>query len=179
MLERLHEALPFINTMLLFAAGFWIGSQRKRLDKVIDKLADRVTKVDQRLGAVQEIVEQPPAVVPNTGSPVSTVSWEKFRHDWKEARDRIEHVVDNITDGRVRGKYERTPRYSYADLISMLKADGFLSAGTAQSLSKLNEAYLKYRPAPHKLDAESYEALRNEYLVASRKLPIVPRGNED
>ena len=174
MLEFIQGVLPFINTFLLFAAGFWIGAQRKALDRIIDKLADRLTKVDQRLGAVQEIVEQPPPAIVNTAAPGSITSWEKFRHDWKEARDRIEYLIDGIADGRVRKKYERIPRYSYADVIGMLKSDGFLPNGTAQSLLKLNEAYLKFRPSPQKLDAATYDQVRNEYLVASKKLPLIP-----
>ena len=122
---------------------------RSRLKTVVDDLGEKVDqlgkrveelgqKLEQRIEAVEESVQQPPAGTP----PDVAANWEEIRELWRDARKRMELVIDGISDGRVRRKYSNLPRYSYAKIISELREDGLIGADVARALDIMNERFL-------------------------------------
>ena len=154
------EALMF--AFVLFA----LRHSRLKLKAVVDELGQ---KLEQRIEAVEESVQQPPAGTP----PDVAANWEKIRELWRDARKRMELAIDGISDGRVRRKYSNLSRYSYTKIVNELRQDRVINADAARALDIMNETFLSLRRA-RAATAEEASEFEELYQRADKALPKLP-----
>ena len=117
---------------------FFLERKVKRLEERIKALKEAATKFEESLEkeAIQPVAPGAPAVTPPTRN-----NWEDIRSHWRVVRDRLEELITEI-DGRRQRTYDNTSRYSYKDVIDMLRDDKKINAHTATFLHSMNQSFL-------------------------------------
>jgi hypothetical protein len=73
-------------------------------------------------------------------------NWLALRDFWRRNTQRLEYVIDQISDGRTKVAYDRLPRTNYDRIINRLQGQKFISAAAANASRSLNELFYKFRP---------------------------------
>ena len=73
-------------------------------------------------------------------------NWEKLRTHWRRNTKRLEHVIDQIKDGRTKLSFDRLPRTSYERIINKLQGRGLISVPAANASRDLNDLFNRFRP---------------------------------
>jgi hypothetical protein len=141
-----------------------LRGSRLKLKAVVDELGE---KLKQRIDAVQEAVDQPPAPAPAGADPDS---WERIRELWRDARMRIELMVEAISDRLERRKYNSLSRYTYDGMVIALRKDKLISPEAADALATMNDRFLSLRRA-RAATAEDAKQFAVLYEKASPELP--------
>ncbi len=87
--------------------------------------------------------------------------WEDIRRIWTEAREALEKIIDNISDGRTRRRYNGITRYSYAEIAKTLRHDGLISEEAAEAVQRMNETFLIYRRRSRPVTQEILQQFKN------------------
>jgi len=134
-------------------------------------LTERVEGLKVQLAALQvETISQrtaeppPPADLsasPQASDPmaerndeVEERNWEALREYWRRNTRRLEYIIDQIPDGRVRGAFDRLPRTNYVRIIHKLQGQERISAAVAEASKKLIDEFNRYRPRSRSIPDE-------------------------
>lgn len=141
-------------------------NQLMEVEPVIRALGEQVSLLDEKVEAARKQVaelqveasstrtEASEGEVPRAAGlvevrPVNEAedqNWLKLRDTWKWNTLRLEHVIDQISDGRRKVVFDRLPRTNYDRIINKLQGQGLISAGAANASRSLNELFYRYRP---------------------------------
>jgi predicted nucleic acid-binding Zn-ribbon protein len=108
------------------------------------------------------------------GAP-SLDKWEQMRTAWTEVRDRLEQIIRNIPDGRLRRKYEGISRYSYSDINNALRNDGFINDTVSEAIEGMNETFLSSRRRSRPVTSDEmqvFKRLKEEFDLEIRRCPV-------
>jgi hypothetical protein len=97
-------------------------------------------------------------------------NWEKLRDYWRRNTERLEYVIEQITDGRSRLPFDRLPRTNYAKIINRLEARGYISPAAAEASRELNALFNAYRPRNTRVRAEMLGPLQQLDLQLDKEL---------
>jgi hypothetical protein len=136
-----HSGWLVIN--VLFVAGLVFLLERR-----VKRLAERVEALKKAAGEFEETLEKE-AIAPSTfNAPIPPApvrnNWEDIRTHWRVVRDRLEDLITEVDERRQR-TYDRTSRYTYKNIIDMLRDDKKIDATTATFLHSMNETFLGLR----------------------------------
>jgi hypothetical protein len=151
----------FQSAAIIFSA-VTLGFAVFRLPKIVSDLKDGGNEINEKLQStlkqlteLQRIVadERPAEEVAssndygrsNSDKDDSEKNWERIKQYWADIRNYIEEIVGEIQDGRVARRYDGIPRYSYADVISSLADDNFISSEKAAIMLEMNNRFLSLR----------------------------------
>ena len=181
--ELWHESQ---SLFVLFA--FWLLWWFLRRERVI--LSERIETLRQIVTAVrdqsEEALAQPssngavtatpnganqtPATLPGSG----IESWERVRALWRDARDRMELAIENISRSSVRGKYGKLPRYRYEEVIVHLRRDGILTDRERNELLRMDASFSRYKFKPKAITPEEALSFEESYHMGTKSLPLLP-----
>lgn len=108
----------------------------------------------KQINELQRMAADEPQAAPQQAQAAATVTqdsstsdnnFELIRDHWSRTRDKIESIVESITDGRTRRKYNTLARYDYTEIIKKLKDDGMITTKAAAAANMMNKAYLSLR----------------------------------
>jgi hypothetical protein len=176
--ELWHE---YHNLIFLFGLiAIWRLLRRERM-----KLADKVDTLSQLVKAVRDESEEAFA------RPASALSaqpftnghaelqtdfdrWECIRSNWRNIRDRLELVIENISGNRVRGKYSKFPRYNYRRIVNALQMDREVTPKVSNELLRMDTMFNTVKFRPKGISAEEFEKFQDSYNVVDKFLPRLP-----
>jgi hypothetical protein len=120
----------------------------------IETLNERLTALRTQVVAIQR--NEADQALPTLTSEAATKAtsdddWDAIKKPWSEARDQLESIIENA-DGRRTRKYEGIARYSYADIITKLLADGLIDGPIAEPALAMNREFLALRPRIRPID---------------------------
>jgi hypothetical protein len=185
------RALPEGTGVLLGFAVLWfmLRRERKRLSERIETLRQIITATgdqseEQEVALAQEQTSSatPPRPAPNGGTeelaPIrdDLANWLTVRAVWRDIRDRLEILIEDISSSRVRGKYSKMPRRRYRDIINALEKDRELTAKIANTLLAMEGTFNRARFKPRGVGDGDVVAMVDAYNLVSRFLPPSPDG---
>lgn len=150
-----------IVTVVLFLTVLWLNIERRKLK---GDMSYHLDALRQQMVALRDDFESLP------GTANGLQYWESVRAKWADARDRIEAVIDGL-DGRVRRKYGRMTRYSYADIIAKLQEDEALTTSSATALSDMNRLFMQAKRNPQAITLQRSQEFAVLFDRAIRDLP--------
>jgi hypothetical protein len=159
------RALPEGTGILLGFVVLWfmLRRERKRLGERIETLRQIMTAVSDQseeqeaVLAQAQVQAQPDASLqtPLSGGVANTVpirdelaNWNTVRAIWRDVRDRLELLIEDISSSRVRSKYSKMPRRRYRDIINALERDRELTAKVADTLLSMEGVFNRARFKP-------------------------------
>jgi hypothetical protein len=86
-------------------------------------------------------------------------NWEKLRELWYANTRRIEGIIDRISDGRRKLKYDRMPRTNYPRIIHALARDSLISESAKEASLELHNTFTRYRPRNQRVSDQAIGAL--------------------
>jgi hypothetical protein len=127
----------------------------------------QVETISQRTGDVDPVDTPPepatPRVAPTPGAPDDAAAgernWEQLREYWRRNSRRLEFIIEQISDGRVKGAFDRLPRTNYVRIIHKLQGQGRISAAAAEASKSLITEFNRYRPRNRSIPDEVIEPL--------------------
>lgn len=99
------------------------------------------------------------APAPERDEEVEERNWEMLRDYWRRNTRRLEFIIDQIPDGRVRGAFDRLPRTNYVRIIHKLQGQGRISAAAAEASKQLIDEFNQYRPRNRSIPDEVVDGL--------------------
>jgi hypothetical protein len=132
------------------AADGAIAAAREATDKLVTAMANARAG---RTNGAQAPTPLQPAEPENT-------NWNRLSGIWGELKDRIDLLITEIPQKRVRAKYSRMHRRTYKHIIETLQKDGFLRGVLVDDLINLDRKYsaLRFKPKEvTKADVELFE----------------------
>ncbi len=157
----------------------WRGLRCERL-----KLGDKVDTLSQIVRATRDEAEEalarPVAQSAQSyangraqeGDPFA--NWERIRSDWRNVRERLEFMIENISRARVRGKYSKLPRYNYRRVINALQTDGEMTSKVCNELLRMDTLFNTIRFRPKGVTNEELSKFEDAYNLVDRFLPRLP-----
>jgi hypothetical protein len=165
----------------------------KELAPTIKLLSDKSDALQVQLAELQRYTssertepgdgtDEPPAGSPGAATPSrpaveDTRNWESLRALWYANTARIEAVINGISDGRKKLKYDRMPRTNYNRIINALANDGFISDAAKKASIELNKTFARFRPRNQKIPDSAIGAL--EVLDKQLELAIGKPSPDD
>lgn len=138
----------------------------------------QVETISQRTSDVEPVPSDPAPPV-KASSPIAERdddveerNWEALREYWRRNTRRLEFVIDQIPDGRVRGAFDRLPRTNYVRIIHKLQGQDRISPGVAEASKKLIDEFNRYRPRSRTIPDEVVDGVR--VLDAMLEKELVP-----
>jgi hypothetical protein len=122
--------------------------------KALPEMTERLKALQGQVVAIQrnETDQALPALASEAATKTtSDDDWDAIKKPWAEARDQLERIIDEA-DGRRTRKYEGIARYSYADIITNLLADGLIDGPIAEPALAMNREFLALRPRVRPID---------------------------
>jgi len=172
-LPKIIEALRHFNDLRTPIWDLRTSVQALLAADLKGQLADLASSVEAAQKQLAELQRHSaderalPAVADQSQSPlVSQDKWEEMRTIWTEVREKLEQLIDDIPDGRVRRKYDGISRYSYADISKTLLKDGFIDNSTSKAIERMNETFLSSRRRARPItndDLQSFKELKSEF----------------
>jgi hypothetical protein len=160
--QRVDNALVMIA---IVGGGFYLDRVViPRLRGERQDLEDSVDTLEEHVKALKEALDQG-----------SDDNWEQIRGMWADMRERIEHAIEEIDDGRKRRKYSSMPRYSYQKIIDNVQRDLGLSRDVAYALQQMNAWFLSLRRSKIATQ-EQVNGIWGYYQIADKVLPKIPTG---
>ena len=146
------------------------GHQRRKLKQDMNEAVERLSS---ELDAILEAVEEAKGSVVNGANLENEYrNWENIRKKWSDMRDRIQLLIDSISDGRKRRPYARMKRNSYEDILRRLRdEDKTLDTPTFEALLNMNQEFLSHRPVPHTTTDRVRRRFEQWYRTADSALP--------
>jgi hypothetical protein len=86
-------------------------------------------------------------------------NWELLREYWRRNTRRLEFVIDQIADGRVKGAFDRLPRTNFTRIVHKLQGQGRISAAVAKASKDLIDEFNRYRPRNRSIPDEVVQGL--------------------
>ena len=142
----------------------------KELEPVIAGLSGQVDAVRKQVAELQvlsvstrtESADNGLAVAPQEAAHADEVNdknWRILREYWRRNNARVEHVIDQITDGRTKLAYDRLPRTNYMQIIDKLQGQKLITAAAANASRSLHELFNSYRPRNRDVPDEVVQSL--------------------
>ncbi len=138
-----------------------LGDQMALLDEKVDAARKQVAELQvesasERTEEAEELATAPASTGPRIQSPteVANENWETLRDYWRRNTKRIEHVIDQIPDGRTRLAYDRMPRTGYRSIVNKLQGSKLITPAAANASRELIELFNRYRPKNRKVPDE-------------------------
>jgi large-conductance mechanosensitive channel len=94
----------------------------------------------------QPAVGAPGAVVPPQPAADDSGNWPKLQELWYANTARLEGIIDRISDGRKKLKYNKMPRTNYTRIINALVRDKLISEAAGKASLELNNTFKSYQP---------------------------------
>lgn len=138
--------------------------------------AFQVEAISQRTSEIDPPLPQDPAF-PLAAAPASEgnegleeQNWDVLRDYWRRNTRRLEYIIDQIPDGRVRGAFDRLPRTNYVRIIHKLQGQDRISAAAAEASKRLIDEFNRYRPRNRSIPDEVVGSLAALDLQLDREL---------
>ena len=160
--------------------GDEMGLLTEKIDANSKKIVD--LQLESFSGRTEELVDTKahPEMNSDTAWPEEDY-WEQLQDYWRRNTQRLEHVIENIPDGRTRLAFDRMSRTNYKAIIDRLEEYGFIQRAAANASRELIDLFNRYRPRNRKVSASVVEPLGivdrqlDEGIVAYDSLnPTVP-----
>jgi hypothetical protein len=167
-----------IEAVALSLIVFVLRRERVKLGDHIEDLREALVRqirdVEEDLAdvAAPAVPLAPDAPGPAAEALRNAENWERVRKTWREARDWIELLIEEIPDGRQRAKYNRLSRRDFEPIITMLRKDKRIGADAAADLIALNELFQRLRPVRAATKAEADDFV-GWYRRATKEHPAV------
>jgi len=165
-----HGSWLVISVLVAAVVVFLLERKIRRLEARIAALKAAANEFEDTLD--KEAILPPTATGPNTVVPGQD-NWEDIRSHWRVVRDRLEELITEV-DGRRQRTYDRTSRYTYRDIIDMLRADAKLDATTATFLHSMNETFLGQRRNARTTSVDAANAFIERFNRVAKTLKLKP-----
>ena len=152
----------------------------------VDKLREIQPELQKLLGALRdsaELAHDRQQVLAQTLQQMSTsekaepakvkvvdplAKWETIRNIWENVRQEIEKIIDNLSDGRRKRKYDNMDRYNYKDIINTLENDKALISSKALAARNMNSIFHSWRVRDKTTitagDVEAFKRLQEKFV---------------
>jgi hypothetical protein len=154
--RKLDDQLPSLQAEVTRISELGLA---KRLDDLaiaikdagasINGLSKRLTEQERQLQMPTPPASASASVVGPMNLPLEA-PWERLSDVWYEAtgwlEQRIEERLEKGAHHKTVEKYGRVSRHSYATLIDLAFADGYIDAHAQSALTDINQLFLKWRP---------------------------------
>jgi hypothetical protein len=113
---------------------------------------------------------------PTQPSELDRANWNRVNSIWSELKDRIDLLISDIPQKRVRAKYSHMHRRTYQGIVAALLKDRVLEGVIGPKLSELDRKYSALRFKPKEVTPKDV-ALFEEVLRivnGTRALPPIP-----
>lgn len=122
--------------------------------------------ISERTGTSAEADLAPNRVNPNVAAteptplaPEEDKNWERLRELWNNNGERLDAVIDRISDKRRRARFQRMPRTNYPAIINALADDGYISNAARNASLQLHSTFMSYKPRNRKIPDEAVASL--------------------
>lgn len=105
-------------------------------------------------GADQRIQTQPIEITEEEDR-----NWERIRELWNNNGERLDSVIERISDKRRRGKFQRMPRTNYPAIINALGDESYISDAARNASLKLHSIFMSYKPRNRKIPDEAVASM--------------------
>jgi len=131
-----------------------INSEISNLDKKLETLNainNQIIVINRNVSDLQKLNEsQSPVLSQETLQPTAVANnelnnWEYVSKTWQSVKTKVEDLIDNLSDGRRRGKYGSMSRYNYIDVSKALVSDQVISEDQARALTRLDELFRRVK----------------------------------
>jgi hypothetical protein len=147
-LEKLGDAVAKLQE-----ANAQFKTLKQSLDESLEGVNDRIEIANRQLADLQKSAEQTqlepiePSVAgkAKVKAEAEVDNWTKVSLDWFAVRDYVEGVIDKISDGRKRRKYNSVSRYYYEPVTDLLLGDKLIDSNTALTVNKMDRAFRSLR----------------------------------
>jgi len=78
-------------------------------------------------------------------------NWERLREIWNNNGERLDGVIERITDKRRRARFQRMPRTNYPAIINALGDEGYISEAARNASLELHSTFMSYKPRNRKI----------------------------
>ena len=182
LVEWLRGFIAFKDIILvggMFIIVLLLRRERRKISGLIVDLGQRVDTMSQLAKAARADFETAMAR-PVAGGQVQSLgssNWEVVQSIWRETRDRIELVIEQISDKRVKPKYAKILRYNYSDVIITLRDDEIIPSGKAfTALISMNGLFQRLKLRPANVTSKEVEQFKFLLKDVNGSLPKLPRA---
>lgn len=184
----LNDFLPYLSILqelwhqyqsLVILVGLVLVWRRLRAERIM--LSERIDTLGQIVKATRDETEvslaqasadpEQPQLQPDF-EPLR--NWQHIRAVWREARDRLELLIEQISRSRVRAKYSRMDRYTYRGVISALETDGYLTRTVSDKLRAMDTVFNTVKFRPNAITDQQVIDFNQLYELPNGKLPKLP-----
>jgi hypothetical protein len=143
-----------------------------KLEPAMTEMAEKIEETFAQIANLQRLTvseRSGPAVegaVPQSANGRTTQSisdeernWERLRELWNANGERLDAVIERITDKRRRGRFRKMSRNNYPAIIDALATQGYISEPARKASQDLHSAFMSYKPRNRKIPDEAVGAL--------------------
>lgn len=104
-------------------------------------------------------------------------NWERLREIWNNNGERLDGVIERITDKRRRARFQRMPRTNYPAIINALGEEGYISEAARNASLELHSTFMSYKPRNRKIPDSAVAGL--EVLDRMLTHELAPPSSDD
>lgn len=104
-------------------------------------------------------------------------NWERLREIWNNNGERLDGVIERITDKRRRARFQRMPRTNYPAIINALGDEGYISEAARNASLELHSTFMSYKPRNRKIPDSAVAGL--EVLDRMLTHELAPPSSDD
>lgn len=124
------------------------------------------TPADQSLEPPRGNSIEPPPIDPDQQN------WERLRELWNKNGERLDGVIEKISDKRKRGRYQRMPRTNYPAIINALADERFISETARKASLDLHGIFMSYKPRNRTIPDQAVGSMEVLDKILEHELPV-------
>lgn len=129
LIRKLGEDVPFLFDKV-------DASNKKLTELQLDSVGNRT----------EEAIDEEGVSHGNGLTGIEEDRWPELQEYWRRNTRRLEHVIENIPDGRTRLAFDRMSRKNYKAIIRRLEGGGYVDKASAKASLDLIDLFNRYRP---------------------------------
>ena len=158
-----------------------------KLEPTIREMAEKIEETFAQIANLQRLTVSErtnPPENPNEPAPAAAEigeedrNWERLRELWNNNGERLDDVIERISDKRRRGRFQRMPKTNYPAIINALGDAGCISEPARNASLQLHSTFMSYKPRNRKIPDEAVASLEVLDRMLSHELGV-PSSDEE
>jgi hypothetical protein len=156
-----------------------VTATAEKLEDVLKQLADlqRIAVSETRVGNDLEADASPDAAAEEDRL---EENWQQLRAYWFANGERLDTVIENIPQARIKSRFRRMPRTDYPAIINSLANEGWITDSARKLSLELHKEFLSHRSRRRPVTDSIVGAARSRDGILAHELgqTLVPPPRE-
>lgn len=167
------------------------GDRLSKMEPTIKEIAEKIEGTYAQIASLQRLAvserteaspeELPSDAVNGSGmqaaqAPTEDRNWERLRELWNANGERLDEVIESVSDKRRRSRFQRMPRTNYPAIIDALAEARLISEPAREASLKLHSVFMSYKPRNRRIPDAAIAAM--EVLDRMLQLELRPQPDD-